>query len=80
MSQHKQKVGGDEIIGHCVSHGLQVVSVEQKGTVLVLHPKPGAPLPAASVLAQIADDVDVEGVRYVTVSIDSFGTKGGDHE
>lgn len=64
----------DEITEHCGARGLTVDSVSRRGTVLVLHPRKGVPLPDASELSALAAELDIEGIRYVTLAVDEYAT------
>ncbi len=70
-----QNEGHRAIARQCRHRGLQVERVERKGTVLVLHPEPGTTLPEASELTQIAGEVEIPGIRYVTVDLAAFATQ-----
>ena len=53
----------------CGKRGLTVDRVERRGVVLVIYPKKGSSLPAAEKLKEIAEAVDVEGIRYTTLGL-----------
>lgn len=57
----------------CHRQGMELTEIEQKGTVLVLHPRPGTSLLDAAQMAQVADAVEVPNIRYVTIDLAGFG-------
>ena len=70
----------EEIDGLCKERGLQIDGVRRRGTVLVLEPSADSPLPRASELAGLAEVIDVEGIRYVTLGLEGFAVGGGRDE
>ncbi len=60
----------EEIRQLCGERGLTVDRVERRGVVLVIYPKEGSSLPTVETLNEIAEAVDVEGVRYTTLGLD----------
>lgn len=65
----------DEISALCAARGLEIDGVRRQGTVLVLEPAAGAALPEASKLAEVAEAIEVEGVRYVTLGLGGYASQ-----
>ena len=67
-----------EVVDECRRRGLSIRDVEQDGAVLILEPDGVVDLPEAPTLREIAEAIDVEGVRFVTLALDGYATGGGD--
>ncbi len=62
----------EKIRATCEEQGLAIDDVRQKGTVLVLEPRQGTSIPQPRELAALAEAIEVEGIRYVTLGLDGF--------
>lgn len=72
------------ILEQCRRCGLQVDDVERRGEVLLLHPAVDGQLPGSEQLNQLAETLDVQGIRYITLALDRWcdgdETTGGSDE
>jgi hypothetical protein len=78
-------LSSEEIEGRELEHirevagrfGLEVAGARRQGVMLELTPKDLGALPAASELAEIADALAGDGIRYVSLSLDgALGEEG----
>lgn len=66
------------VVQQCRSRGLEVSGMRREGEVLVLEPARGAGLPPASVLQRLAEDIDVDGIRYVALDLHETTERRGE--
>lgn len=56
----------------CRRRGLELEKIERDGSVLLLHPSRDQSLPDASQLGEIADELQSDTIRYVTLALDDY--------
>ncbi len=79
MSQNIPASLRHAIIEECRRRGLSVDEVRRRSEVLLLYPTEGESLPEADQLAQLADCIELQNVRYVALALDRWVStqKGG---
>ncbi len=77
MKSTTKSLPTEEIGAICAEWGLKIDKVRRQGTVLVLEPAVDTALPSAEALAGLAEAIEVEGVRYVTLGLGGFASQGG---
>ena len=69
-----------QVAQKCRSHGLTIIGIRREGEVLVLEPADDGELPPAKSLRCLADDIDIEGIRYVALDLHAVTAEEGQRD